>query len=126
MGFYRLGIFAKLEIVASNLTGVLCFQALGSLITFYTMVHPCSSMFTFVELVTINMPRTKNNIMSLMGFLDELHKIAVYHRTLVKSLAPNAEHPTLSFEFMQGAKKKHCQLRESLLWDQSHPNSVTL
>ncbi|KAI8882937.1 hypothetical protein K501DRAFT_220267 [Backusella circina FSU 941] len=105
MDFYRLGVFAKLEIVASNLTGVLCFQALGPSVTFYTMVHPCSSIYTFVELVTINIHKTKNEIMPLLGFLDELHKIAVYHRTIVKSLTPNVEHSTLPFEFVQGAKK---------------------
>jgi hypothetical protein len=105
MDFYRLGVFAKLEIVASNLTGMLCFQALGPSVTFYTMVHPCSSIFTFVELVTINIPKTKNEIMSVMGILDELHKIAVYHRTIVKSQSLNAKHSTLPFEFVQGTKK---------------------
>ncbi|KAI7870059.1 hypothetical protein BDF14DRAFT_1951004 [Spinellus fusiger] len=105
MDFYRLGVFAKLEIVASNLTGVLCFQALGPSVTFYTLTHPRSSIFTFVELVTINIPKTKNEIMSVMGILDELHKIAAYHRTIVKSLSLNGKHPTLPFEFVQGTRK---------------------
>ncbi len=91
----RLAVFSKLEMVSSNLTGVFCFQALGRSITFYTMVHPNSSIFAFVGLV----------IMPLIGYLDEVYKIAVYHRTIVKSLTANANHPTLPFEFVQGSKK---------------------
>jgi hypothetical protein len=93
----RLAVFSKLEMVSSNLTGVFCFQALGRSITFYTMVHPNSSIFAFVGLV----------IMPLIGYLDEVYKIAVYHRTIVKSLTANANHPTLPFEFVQGSKKHY-------------------
>lgn len=46
--FYRLGVFLKMEIVSSNSTGVLCFQALGTIITFYTMIHSNSSTYAFV------------------------------------------------------------------------------
>ncbi|KAI8384256.1 uncharacterized protein BYT42DRAFT_611974 [Radiomyces spectabilis] len=105
MDFYRLGVFAKLEMVSSNLTGVLCFQALGTSITFYTMVHTDSSIYAFVELATITIPKTKNDIMSVTSILDDLYKIAVYHRTIVKSPTPNTKHPTLPFEFVQGTRK---------------------
>ncbi|ORE05497.1 hypothetical protein BCV72DRAFT_330837 [Rhizopus microsporus var. microsporus] len=45
MNFYRLGVFAKLEMVSSNINGVLCFQALGTSIILhngpYVFHHLC-------------------------------------------------------------------------------------
>lgn len=105
MDFYRLGMFAKLEMVSSNVNGVLCFQALGTSITFYTMVHTNSSIYAFAELATITIPKTKNSIMLMMSILDDLYKIAAYHRTLMKSQIPNTKHPTFPFEFVQGTRK---------------------
>jgi hypothetical protein len=101
MDFYRLGVFAKLEIVTSNLTGVLCFQALGTTITFYALTHPHPCIYTFTELATVTIPKTKNDIMSMISALDDLFKIAVYHRTI----STNAQLPTLPFEFVQGKRK---------------------
>ncbi|KAI9497435.1 hypothetical protein BDB00DRAFT_920823 [Zychaea mexicana] len=85
MDFYRLGIFAKLEMVSSNLTGVLCFQAR--------------------ELTTITLPENRNETISVLSILDDLYKIAMYHSTLVRSQTPNTKHPTLPFEFVQGSKR---------------------
>lgn len=105
MDFYRLGVFAKLEMVSSNVNGVLCFQALGTSITFYTMIHTNSSIYAFVELAAITIPKTKNSIMLMSSILDDLYKIATYHRTLVKSQIPNTKHRTLPFKFMQDTRK---------------------
>jgi hypothetical protein len=90
MDFYRLGVFAKMEIVTSNLTGVLCFQTLGTTITFYALAHPHPSIYTFTELATVTMPKKKNDIMSMISALDGLFKIATYHRTISKSPMTNA------------------------------------
>ena len=105
MDFYRLGVFAKLEIVTSNLTGVLCFQALGTTITFYALTHPHPCVYTFTEIATITLPKTKNDIMSMVSALDDLFKIAVYHRTISKAPMTHAQLPTLPFEFVQGKRK---------------------
>ncbi|ORE14159.1 hypothetical protein BCV71DRAFT_276663 [Rhizopus microsporus] len=119
MDFYRLDMFAKLEIISSNVNGVLCFQALGTFITFYTMVHTNSSIYAFAELATITIPKAKNSIMLMTSILDDLYKIATYHRILVKSQIPNIKRSTLPFEFVQ---KKHYQQNESLFWDRFRPN----
>ncbi|KAG1045078.1 hypothetical protein G6F43_011348 [Rhizopus delemar] len=105
MDFYRLGVFAKLEIVTSNLTGVLCFQALGKAITFYALTHPHHSTYAFTEHATITIPKTKNDIMTVISILDNLFKIATYHRTISKVPMANARLPTLPFEFVQGKQK---------------------
>ncbi|KAI9471426.1 hypothetical protein BDB00DRAFT_885531 [Zychaea mexicana] len=85
--FYRLGVFAKLEIVISNLTGVLCFQALGTTITFYALTHLHPSIYTLNELVTVAKPKIKNDIINA---LDDLFK-------MLRIIAPatNAQLPTL-------------------------------
>ncbi|ORX48859.1 hypothetical protein DM01DRAFT_1338504 [Hesseltinella vesiculosa] len=105
MDFYRLGVFAKLEIVASNLTGVLCFQALGTTITFYTLTLPHPTLYTFTEITTVTIPKTKNDIMSLICALDDLFKIATYHRTISKASEANTQLATLPFAFVQGKRK---------------------
>ncbi|KAG1136279.1 hypothetical protein G6F37_006903 [Rhizopus arrhizus] len=58
MDFYRLGVFAKLEIVTSNWTGVLCFQALGTTITFYALTDPHPCIYTFTEIATVTIPKS--------------------------------------------------------------------
>ncbi|CEJ01255.1 hypothetical protein RMCBS344292_15289 [Rhizopus microsporus] len=105
MDFYRLGVFAKLEIVTSNLTGVLCFQALGTTITFYALTYPHLRIYTFTELATVTIPKTKNDIMSMISALDDLFKIAVCYRTISKAPMKNAQLPMLPFEFVQGKRK---------------------
>ncbi|CAO3660442.1 unnamed protein product [Rhizopus stolonifer] len=105
MDFYRLSVFAKLEMVSSNTNGVLCFQALGTSITFYTMVHTNSSIYAFAELATITISKTKSSIMLMTSILNKLYKIATYHRTLVKSQILNTKHSTLPFEFVQSTRK---------------------
>jgi hypothetical protein len=105
LDFYRLAVFAKLELVSNNLTGVLCFQALGTSLTFYTLIHPNPAVYTFLEIATISIPKNKATIMTLMGYMDEIYKVACYHHTLNKSHKNNSKLPTLPFEFIQGKKK---------------------
>ncbi|KAG0186802.1 hypothetical protein DFQ28_007280 [Apophysomyces sp. BC1034] len=91
--------------VASNLTGVLYFQALGTSITFYTIILPNPGIYTFIELATITIPKDSRHIMSVVSILDDLFKIVNYHRTLIKCQTMNAKLPTLLFEFVQGKRK---------------------
>lgn len=51
----------------------------------------------------------KNEVMSFLGIIDDLYKVAVYHDTMGKSPGSNAQHPTLPLEFVQGKKKKASQ-----------------
>lgn len=69
------------------------------------MIHTNSSIYAFVELAAITIPKTKNSNMLMTSILDDLYKIATYHRTLVKSQILNTKHPTLPFEFVQGTRK---------------------
>ena len=82
--FYRLCIFSKLEVVTSNLTGVLCFQAIGPTITFYHMVHTSATIYVVVELATVEIPTTKKDIMKIMSTLDELLTVATIYKNIKK------------------------------------------
>ncbi|KAF7722041.1 hypothetical protein EC973_003763 [Apophysomyces ossiformis] len=42
------------------------------------MIHTDSSIYAFVELVAIKIPKIKGDIMSVIGCLDDLYKIVVY------------------------------------------------
>ncbi|KAI9031886.1 hypothetical protein CLU79DRAFT_276314 [Phycomyces nitens] len=121
MDFYRLGVFAKLEIVTSNLTGVLCFQALGTTLVFYALTHPNPRIYTFTEIATVTIPKTKNDII-IINTLDALFKVAVYHCTISKAITPNAQLPTLLFEFVQGKRRSLPMKRRS----SSHPFHMQL
>ncbi|KAG2224182.1 hypothetical protein INT45_001300 [Circinella minor] len=107
LDFYRLCIFCKLEMVVSNLTGILCFQAIGPSITFYYMVHTSATIYALVELGTVEIPTMKKDVMKIIIALDELLKVATIHRSIKKkkSSEMNTSHPTLPFEFVQGKKK---------------------
>ncbi|KAG1016129.1 hypothetical protein G6F43_014480 [Rhizopus delemar] len=59
------------------------------------------NMLVFVELVTIVLPSNKPSIMSILGYLDDLHSLATLHMSLERARQVPLKHPTLPFEYVQ-------------------------
>ncbi|EIE82537.1 hypothetical protein G6F46_013307 [Rhizopus delemar] len=98
--FYRLALFAKTEMDTSHLNAVICFQTIGLSTTFYIMTRK-PNMLVFVELVTIVLPSNKPSIMSILGYLDDLHSLATLHMSLERTRQVPLKYPTLPFDYVQ-------------------------
>ncbi|KAG1521016.1 hypothetical protein G6F46_004969 [Rhizopus delemar] len=71
LDFYRLAIFGRNAIESHNLNGIICFQTIGSLVTFYYML-PRADFFIFLEVTSIKIPLVKRDIVSIITHLDDM------------------------------------------------------
>ncbi|KAG1057616.1 hypothetical protein G6F43_000566 [Rhizopus delemar] len=80
--FHRIAIFCKDAIDNFNLSTTIGFQVVGKTITFFAMSLQYKHLYTFTEIVSLEIPLKKSDLLSLVGRFDELATLSYIHANL--------------------------------------------
>ncbi|KAG0757004.1 hypothetical protein G6F57_002552 [Rhizopus arrhizus] len=105
LDFYRLAIFGRNAIESHNLNGIICFQTIGSLVTFYYML-PRADFFIFLEVTSIKIPLVKRDIVSIITHLDDMLSLVCLHELVENTNELASSYPPiLPYVYVQNERK---------------------
>lgn len=113
--FYRLAVFGRHAIENHNLNGIICFQTIGSLVTFYYML-PRADFFIFLEVTSIKIPMVKRDIVSIITHLDDMLSLVCLHELVENTNELASSYPPiLPYVYVQNERKSLPKKRKPYL-----------
>ncbi|KAI9278875.1 hypothetical protein BDA99DRAFT_493327 [Phascolomyces articulosus] len=117
---YQLAYFTKNAIDTYNLGMCLSFQAVGTIVHFYSMTLQHESVYVLIDIATLKIPTQRADLRNILLELDTITQLAYLHDTLCTPIKTTIPHsPTISYELFDSNTKQHKPKKHDIEHDEN-------